>query len=368
MSENSFTKVPVAVTLPISANRTHEFLRGAIYSFSPLNMTLSITILFQNILIIACYYTGRARFVPATFIAIATSNIIMVQGDLALSIVGNLVCGSEELNLKYLLYSLYMYQGTCAVGETCSKFYNVVLSVVLTLKIARPYTAINIKRVKLVMVIVTVVCAVLHLSDGAAVYYLNETSRFQVYEAHINTVSTLPIPGLWTLVSISCLVNNNSTLCLNPDGSNSVLTSLLFTLHVGAPPFILFVSMGFMVFKLSRSPVNETIWRHISITVSLVSTLFFFCHASFLGVAAFSYFQFDVSDFVKRTDFKYSYLTRGKVTGFAVFTLPLINAALFPLILITRDRQDFFRGIFSRVRDSYRNLLNNEDSESYPYT
>ena len=368
MLEHSVTDIPGETTPLISANRTRDYLRGAMFSYSPLNITLSLAILINNAMIIACYYKDRARFIPAAFIAIATANIVMAQGELTLCIVANLVYGAVELDFKYLIYCLYYFQGTAAVGETCSKFYNVVLSLAITLKVVSPHTVVNVKRVKLAMLIVTIVCAVLHFSDGAAGFYLDESKKYHVFESHINTISTLVVPGLLTLVSLSCFSDPASTLCSDPDGTNSVLTSFLFAVHVGAPPVIVFLSMVLIVFKLSRVSVNENMGRYVSVTVFIVSTLFFLCHATFLGVAAFSYFRFNSTDFVKDgVDFKYSYLTRGKVTGFAVFTLPLINAAVFPVILLFRDRPNFIGEIINRLLHSYRVFLYIEDSEEYPH-
>jgi hypothetical protein len=368
MLQYPFTAAPGGRTPPIAANRTQDFLRGALYTFSPMNITLSVVILVQNVLVIASYYKDRARFIPASFIAIATADILLAQGELTLSIVANLVYGSMKLDNKYLLYGLYFFQGIAAVGGTCSKFYNVVLSVVITLKVT--LGTANISRVRFVTAVVTVILAVLHFSDGSAALYLDESERYHVYESYINTISTFVIPGLWTLISLSCFSGPNSALCVDPDGSTSWFTSLLFTLHVGAPPVIMLLSMLFLVFNISRTPVNETDKRHVSITVFLVSTLFFICHATLLGVAAFSYFHFHEADFVKETEFQYSYLTRGEVTGFAVFTLPLINAVLFPLILATRNRSNSFGAILDRFYLIMRELLtteDSEDSEDYPY-
>ena len=71
--------------------------------------------------------------------------------------------------------------------------------------------------------------------------------------------------------------------------------------------------------------------------------------------------------FVKEGEFQYSYLTRGKVTGFTVFTLPLINAALFPVILAARNRPNFFSATLDRLHIGIRELLVTDDSEDYPY-
>jgi hypothetical protein len=84
--------------------------------------------------------------------------------------------------------------------------------------------------------------------------------------------------------------------------------------------------------------------HHASITIVMVSLLYFICHVTFAITVTVWYFAgfFNYRD----GDEIMSLIHESNAIGFTEFTLPLIYAALYPIILITR-KPDLRRGYHS---------------------
>ena len=68
-----------------------DYLKGATYDCSPLNITLAIFIVLQNATIVADYFKDRTKFIPSMFMAIAIADMLMAQGQMVLSLCSILV-------------------------------------------------------------------------------------------------------------------------------------------------------------------------------------------------------------------------------------------------------------------------------------
>ena len=120
----------------------------------------------------------------------------------------------------------------------------------------------------------------------------------------------------------------------------------LLTTECFLPSIIVFVCMLIQMWYIrkiigQRSPEEGV---HANITVFLISTLFFVCNTTFVSIFS-AYYTHSV------------YITTNtllffKFAAMAKFTMPLINAALFPFILIMRKealRSRYKRYILSTI-------------------
>ena len=114
------------------------------------------------------------------------------------------------------------------------------------------------------------------------------------------------------------------------------------------PPIVMLISMIIQVVYLKRSlhgdddeasSLRSDSARHVSITVLCVSILFFVCSTAYIGsIAAFYFFYFSYHHGIKHLPDN-EVVDLGVGLGFTEFTMPLIYAALYPVILICRKEE-----------------------------
>ena len=127
---------------------TLEVYKGALGSdLSSAHIVLSVAILLQNSLIISCYWSQRANFSAAMYIAIAIADMVVAQGAIVISVAGIPVTSGKS-DIKVLYYCFYYLIATSGLAQNCSKYYNVVLSVVTTMKLKNPFRIMNFGRLK----------------------------------------------------------------------------------------------------------------------------------------------------------------------------------------------------------------------------
>jgi hypothetical protein len=134
---------------------------------------------------------------------------------------------------------------------------------------------------------------------------------------------------------------------------------IILLTNVILPPLLYLISATLMVLSLRRATRDHRSSalvadvRHVSITVLSLATLSFVCQFTYAYLVLF----FIGKDAIvgKKT---YSMNSRGRISGIAVITLPLLNAALFPLILIKRSST--LQTEFAKmIRDVPVNFMNN---------
>ena len=323
-------------------NVTTPFLKGAIYYLSPFNIPLTIFITLQNCIVLKSYWSDRRRFVAGMFMAIAGADILMAHGQLVVSVCSILVYGGG-LEEAVLYRSLYYFEAVGSLGYTYSRLFNLILAVTKTINIWVPFYRINKRAVRAATATMAVLCAVLHVSDTAlaavtaAKYEAEIPSYYASYLAYFVTM-----PGSVTVIRGKCLIK--LSLCRS-DISNIEAATIL-TLNFFLPSVIVLVCMVVQIRYLyqtlseASNPLLSTA-RHISITVFLISTLYFVTNSAFAGFLVVTQVLGFGPDRVR------SCVLQGTMTGVAELTLPLLNATSTLLISeecfvraerMTRDR------------------------------
>ena len=362
-----------------------ENYKGALgYELSSTNLLLSFTILLQNSLIIKCYIDKRARFSAAIYIAIAIADIAVAQGCIIVSVAGILVV-ANIWDVQMLYYCIYYYIATAGLALTCSKVYNAVLITVMTVQFKDPFRRIDYRKIRLCVASLTVALGVLCLCDSLVLLYAEISKKYQkYYEFHLFIHILTNFPGVASLVGLVC-EGFDSDLCGNREAIirpyGNALLGLTFLVDVTLPPLVYIVSAIILVISLRRSTkVHDMGYlmtsdvRHVSTTVVLVAILSFVCN--FTTVVIFIVYVVLCGSSGKA--FPLSMVKRGCIGGVSEFTLPLLNAALFPVILIKRNptlRKKFIASSLTVFVDiprycwtRFRNIINRYDDDiSYDF-
>jgi len=200
-----------------------------------------------------------------------------------------------------------------------------VLSVTKTINIVNPFYRINTSVIKVVLVLVSLFWCSVNLGDLVLAY--------QQYSPRWRCLD-----WLWNLSDyyIGVFVLARLTNAYTLDGGVLKMdSSLRFTLlgvHYILPSMIVLVCMAVQMCFIRRVLTNQRdTANHANLTVLLVSLLFFVCNSAYAIMYASITGLFNSIAYCL---FRY--------------TLPLLNAALFPLIIILRK---------DALRRRYRNLV-----------
>ena len=347
------------------AEYQEAIFQGAFYQLAPATITLAIIVLVQNVVIFADYFKDRNKFVPSLFMGIALSDILKAQGELILAVISILVFAGH-LDIMILYNCIFYYMITALPGINCSKLFNVILSIAFTLQVVDPFRRINTDRWRKILLVLCLVVSLLHLSDTLAAIlfhctYLNDSSSTQYKELYLCVVVLFDIPGVVTLGALVCTFQN---VYLKPDSDgdhfsvcstekrdktflrNGAVNAIFFpvlALYYLVPVCVVLTCMVRQIKHLRRffdennsesSALLPNPTRHVSITVFLISILFFFCHTIFFALLSFLCFLNP-----KIKDIKQDYVNIGVLFGLAQFSLPLIYAAVYPIIIISRKQE-----------------------------
>ena len=340
-------------------------LKGATFYLSPITIPLALFVMFQNIVIIMNYSVDRVKFVPTMYTGIALADILKAQGQIVLSVIsicvyrGYYAEDNSDGRISILFKSVTYYQVTALPGINCSKLFNLVLAIVLTAKIVNPFRTINTDRLKKITLLLSCVIISLHICD-AVVMNLYESKWSTVISEGMNrfylfVCAIFEDPGMLTALARACMPKacGGDVLPIYVGG--------VFAYFI-LPPTAVLICMLIQVRYLRKNlPECEAAdngppqaARHVSITVFLISTLFFICNTIFcISFPIYNHFHEQEWDPSLSRQF---YIIQGVLIGLSEFTLPLIYSALYPLILIYRKpelRDRFaahYRGIISCCR------------------
>ena len=334
--------------------------KGALYQLSPLTITLSLLIISHNTIIFTDYFKDRAKFVPSLFAGIALSDILTAQAQLIVSVISILVFNGV-VSEGVLYKSLYYYMATGLPGYSCSRLFNIALSLTLTVHVIDPFRRLNTPRLKKITMILAATTTFLHLSDIAFFNIADLKYNIQkiLSTPYLDLVKWFDIPGGFTAALLFCAPYHGGEIqdsrCYNSglqlDGY-TVLAAFLLD-HI-LPPLLILVSMVLQVVYLKRALPDTTsslanTGRHACITIVLVSLTFFICHIAFVIVmisGSLVYRYLNILPSASR---------QGNMLGLTEFTLPLINAAVYPIILVIRkpELRQRYINLFRRIRSCF---------------
>ena len=286
---------------------------------APLNLVLAFLILSHNSIILKDSFKDRTRLATAMFILIASADIVTAVAEIARGTTA-LVCSADPAagvpawtTFTFLALGFYSY--------CCSIFYNVVLAILKTINFSCPFYYIKKKRVFIAIALFTVTWA------GTCVLDVVLYARKQSY-----LPSSYGCAEQWTILLDYDFTGKGLALqlfdtTLFGHDSSLVVMKLTVACVYLVPCLLVFVCMVVQMTYINKTLMvtgtsRESTARHVNLTVFMVSTLFLFCTSSY-GI--FFLLEFAIAQSMTQA-----------VEFIVKYTLPLVNAALFPVIIICR--------------------------------
>ena len=304
---------------------------------SLINLTLSIYIIIQNSMIIYHYFKDLKRLSSLLFVLIAAVDI----GSACSAIVWRSIALLGMEKMPSLIYVTNLSFGNlCYVTST---FLGMTLTVVKTINIINPFYSIRGGALKVCLAIFTSLGLVLSVFDSLHLikisYYLPKWDLgFWI------SLGSLQLIGTATLVEILRYLFSKYP---------KILIDLSYTIFYIPPIFelclpclIVLVCMILQIVYIKRAfsqsaDPRQDIANHVTVTVFLISLLYL-SSISVYSWSLLTNLMTNDNDIVL-PDYKVQLVGR--------LTLPLINAALFPTILILRkpELKATYRGYISTV-------------------
>jgi hypothetical protein len=328
--------------------------KGVFFELYPITIPLCIVVVLQNTVIFLNYYKERTKLVACLFMGIAIADILKAQGELVLSLTSILVY--KGVVKKAVLYkSLYYYMVTALPGVNWSKLCNLVMTIILTIKVVNPFNRINTSLAKKVVVALGFAIVLLHVSDmiAAAVFLDSNIIPGRIHsKAYRYLVEVFGYPGLPCIVAILCMPDHqgvskcdfNSNIHFG-NGYNVLLYSYAAILFL-CIPLTVFICMIIQIRYLRRSlQEHETSSQmsntanHVTVTVLCISVLFFLCNAAYFLMIIIWFILHEVYDVDDTSHNDRFYVRVGVFLGLTEFSLPLIYAVVYPIILISRKQE-----------------------------
>ena len=298
---------------------------------------LSIITITLNIFVIKFYWKSELNVVSLLYTAIASLDILTALGIIHFYVVILLSIYKEDFidftdwsacksaNVNFMVLTFFL-QISCR----CSVFCNLVLAVSRTVMILKPFYQINIKLVKLTCVLYAVPWIIL--------YGLNVHQYYADYAA-------LTTYGDGFLMGRG--LSQKIYLQLTKSYDRGVLFYIFYIVMILPevfafiiPVIIVIITCIIQVISIRRSsqfPTSSN-QRHVTITVLLMSTLFVLCNSPFAGyMAALTIFIVTGNRYMYEMWVGEHFEKMFCITVISATVLPILNAALNPVIIISRS-------------------------------
>ena len=347
----------------LNVHEEYLIFKGVFFELAPVTIPLCLIVLVQNTVLFVDYYREKAKLVPSFFMGIALADILKAQGELVLALISVFVY-TGVCNVEVLYRSLLYYMVTALPGVNCSKVLNLTMTLTLTINVVNPFRRIDAARVRKVMFLICLIVTCLHFLDTIIfviarwkVFMDDDVPPYMYDMAFYYLMLVFQFPGSVTIAAILCSVNQSNQVhaeCGYEVREISGLVSFLAVVYLAVPPLIVLVCMAIQIKYLRQglqdpeaSQLLPNPARHVSITVLIVSLLFFVCNIAYLVVCVMMFSKFYVR-FRKKTLPDDDYVDLGVFQGVTEFILPLIYAAVYPVILVSRKpelRERYWRGL-----------------------
>ena len=297
--------------------------RDAYEKILPLNLFLAITIILQNSIVIYYYFPERKKLITTLFILIAAADVVLALGEILRS--GIAVACAHDHSTPIPLWLVYALPTLTQLGWTCSVYFNVVLTLLRTVTLSRPFDGVNS------------LCVIIATVSGSAVWFLIIVSdflydflkwRYIVKEVICNLVwrkNEEEVLASQLIRAFYCYItagkHTNSAHIIN-----DLLNSMPLILASIIPCLITLVCIPIQAYHLrislsaSSHSSESRDGDHITITIILVSSLFVLSNGFLIVFTLREYLMF--SEIILHNVIQY--------------TLPLLNGVGFQLIMILR--------------------------------
>ena len=356
LSQPTFGKE--SVTLP--GDSDDRWLRWISCNWaSALNFLLSLFIVIHNSIIVRFYYSHGTGITHRFFFWIGIADIFAAVGMIVFSVSSALFFNGmiDQLPLQRgILFFLLLFPAALA----CSRSLNVFVTMIKTTNIASiAWRGTPVRMHNSALFAVSFATFLVWLTVNTSDVILHWALRWAQDKGPLirglDAALILPsLVGKTTILQIiALLVEKNVIIDHNYTSTIMVIDTVLIIIHFALPSVITFICMVIQAQSIRSSiqpdsNINQPSASHINITIFMVTALFCFCHMTFLVYVSCIILGQEWVDMTILANL-------GLVTFFE-FTLPLLNAALFPLIIILRKQslreryRDAFLGGFFAVR------------------
>ena len=297
---------------------------------------------------------------------IALSDILRAQGEVVLSVI-SILAYTGLVDVTVLYKSLVYYMLTALPGVNWSKVFNLVMTISITIKVSNPFHRINFQRLRKIVACLCFAIMMLNVSDAITAIVLIFKPSYLVHPGayiYLYYQILFVLPGGITTEGIYYWLGGSEH---TEEYSYGIVISIGAVYLLG-PPLIMLTCMIIQVKHLRRSlqeqeedevsPLMPNTARHVSITVFYISLLFFICNAAYTISQLVIWLNYDAhADHCEDDSYSDKEIADlGMLLGFTEFTLPLIYAVLYPVILICRKEElrrryvGYWRGLTGQCR------------------
>ena len=335
-STNTHANKPLPTVFPVAYFRY----------LSPINLILAIYITIQNSMVIYDYSQDWKRLSSCLFILIAAVDIGSACSEVVRGSVTVHCLNDESTTMQSWVFLTYNTLGLLCY--TTSTFFGMVLTIVKTINILNPFYRVRGHVLK--------ICLATFPSLGLIISVVD--IWFTCNDSHIvyNMLQPAPCPyGSWPALFyirfvgqrimyfvISHIINRKALL-------HDVVGLALLFFEFGLPCLVVFICMVLQIiyvrraFRKSSGPQQNTA-NHATMTIFLVSLLNLFTSSYYLfSILLLEEYFTATGGIISIKSYEPLMVAR--------YTLPLLNAALFPTILILRkpELRARYRGYISTV-------------------
>ena len=295
---------------------------------APVNISLSFLVLLYNALVISYFYQNCKKLTPLLFFLIALSDVVTAVGHIVFDSAALAFAESGESTKNsdfIMMFCFVVYRVLALGGNSCSVFLNVLLAALRTEKVVAPFRRTNMVAVKVAGVMWVLLLMTLTLTDCINIVPLGwNVVFFMGFDKMDNPLmAAINYPGQ----TIPWVLNNHKI----------ILQITFLCVFYLLPVLTVFISMVVQFANTTRlccpcvedeDRILTTDWVHVNTTVFLLALVFLISNSATSVSALF------VSGKYFKENFKHWIII---LTVFST-TLPLLNALLSPLIIITRSR------------------------------
>ena len=302
------------------------------FVFAIINTLIAIPVIMMDFLVVKFYKAQFRKFVPCMYLLISISDgLTATFAIVASGLIMAAYWQDTHIIPRGAAYSMIITTAGWEVFYRISVFLNLLLSIARTIKIRTPFYIIKMKASVSSVTIYSALWFSVAIAD-AMIMDLSDTVRY-VKNAKLG----LPIGGY---VKDKYNDTENGTFY-------GATTELIFILIPFIIPAILSCVCLFLLYQsLSQPPPNEQSavnQRHVTTTVTYLTLLFCICNS-----ASTLYFVF--AEYIYELFLGNKPLAGDEImTCLLSLTLPLLNAAVSPIIIIARSSE-----LSSRIQQLFR--------------
>ena len=310
---------------------------------SPINLALALIIIVHNSIIVRYYYLHRTDITHLLFLLIGIADIFAATGMTVFSVSSALFYNNLIDQIPFqrgIIFFLLLFPAALS----CSRSLNVFVTMIKTINVASisrrgvPNT-ISSTAVVVASFITFLLWLILNTSDVSLgwTFYVGQPLHYRGKGVLLILLTSSIVGRETSGYLIFGLIYLDSSLT-----PGIVINTILIAIHFVLPSLITFVCMVIQIHSIKSSLLepsnsNEPSATYINTTTCMITGLFCFCHTAFSVYIAVTFFTMPGTEYLWRRPLSEtrSYLA---LVSLLEFTLPLFNAALFPLIIILRNQ------------------------------